>query len=420
MNTRGDDTGDVVDEVFGIGTITDDPDRGATFKLCSEFDGETYERFLAAWTRAMAPTNRFTRSLVEQNYLDFVNHQKFVATLLGLGRGFGTPDRRKLTEALMSQIMNWLMAFRLYLDHQETDLKRRFGQNSEQVARFKLRAGTAYDEHVGYRFIYKFRNYVQHCGSPLSSLRLALPEAKLDNPFARQTALFLLNRDDLLARYREWGAVVKEDLRAMDAEFPLGPLAAAAMEQIREVDRVVLEILLEHALSSVADLRESLDRLPADEEGQPALFRLTVGSGDVVRTITPTLLSANAVDQYEQVSDGRLRIQDLYSTPEPPALPSFDPATVRERFRRENRGVQALSLWQAEGGGTPAFRAGITGIVREDGTPEPLITGLINVSASLVHMTATALGVEASGLLGGLLDIYGAQRPGLLEAGDGS
>lgn len=404
-----DSTNDALDEIYGIGTTTGVPGQGAGFNLLSEFDKETYERFSTAWSKAMAPTNRFTRSLVEQNYASFINHQKFVATLMSLGRAFGSHDRVKLTRSLMSQIMNWLMAFRLYLDHQETYLKRRFGQNSQEVERFKLRTAEAYDEHIGYRFIYKFRNYVQHCGSPLSSVRVELPTDTLNNPFARQTAIFLLNRDDLLAKYKEWGAVVTTDLRAMDPDFPLEPLAADAMEQIREVDRLAVEMLLEEGLSCVADLRDSLDRLPADEAGQPTLFRLTVGPDDHVRTIIPTLLSAKAVDQYERVADGQLRIQDLYSTPEPPAPPSFDPATVRERFRRENRGVQALSLWQAEGGGTTAFQEGVNAIVREDGTPEPLITGLINVSGTLLHMTAAVLGVESAGLLGGLLDIYGAQ-----------
>lgn len=83
------------------------------------------------------------------------------------------------------------------------------------------------------------------------------------------------------------------------------------------------------------------------------------------------------------------------------------PVTIRERFHRDNRGVQVLSAWLAEKGGSPAFFRMVNQIITEDQNIEPLITGLINVSALLAHMTAGALGASAEGLIAGLLDIYG-------------
>jgi hypothetical protein len=87
--------------------------------------------------------------------------------------------------------------------------------------------------------------------------------------------------------------------------------------------------------------------------------------------------------------------------------PFLSPATIRERFHRDNRGVQVLSAWLAEKGGSPAFFRTVNQIIAEDQNIEPLITGLINVSAVLAHMTAGALGASAEGLIAGLLDIYG-------------
>jgi hypothetical protein len=46
-------------------------------------------------------------------------------------------------------------------------------------------------------------------------------------------------------------------------------------------------------------------------------------------------------------------------------------------------------------------------IITEDQSIEPLITGLIRVSTLLAHMTATALGTTAEGLVAGILDVYG-------------
>ena len=37
----------------------------------------------------------------------------------------------------MGQVVNWLSSVRLYLDHMETDLKRRFARDSPEIERFK-------------------------------------------------------------------------------------------------------------------------------------------------------------------------------------------------------------------------------------------------------------------------------------------
>lgn len=46
-------------------------------------------------------------------------------------------------------------------------------------------------------------------------------------------------------------------------------------------------------------------------------------------------------------------------------------------------------------------------MLHEDRGIEPLVTGLVNVSVLLAHMTAGALGATAEGLVAGLLTIYG-------------
>jgi hypothetical protein len=68
-----------------------------------------------------------------------------------------------------------------------------------------------------------------------------------------------------------------------------------------------------------------------------------------------------------------------------------------------------MSLWQAEGGGTIAFFSAVNSMIQEDGGVDLLLTGMFNMTAILMHMTAAALGVRPDGLLGGLLDVYAAQ-----------
>ena len=102
----------------------------------------------------------------------------------------------------MSQIINWLTSFRLHLDYAETRVKRQYGKTSDQVKAFKAQTHQAFDSSIGYRFISKFRNYVQHCGPPITSVSVGLNSNQHQNPFIKQTATFLIGRDAILLTQR--------------------------------------------------------------------------------------------------------------------------------------------------------------------------------------------------------------------------
>jgi hypothetical protein len=108
------------------------------------------------------------------------------------------------------------------------------------------------------------------------------------------------------------------------------------------------------------------------------------------------------------VYEGRARRESLWkiSEPVPPPLP-LDPAVVRGQFHRHNRGVQLISAWLQEGGcGTPRFVDLVNRLISEDQSIEPVLTGLINTTALLAHMTAGALGTNVEALISGILDLY--------------
>ena len=398
-------------EHFGVGT-TDGPPTNTTHSILDEFDSVTYQRYFDALGNAESPTHRFAARLVELNFQSYLNHEKFAGTLIGLGRSFSVGDKRPLIESVTTQIINWLASFRLYLDYAETGLKRQFGRDSSQYLSFKRRTANAYDNHRGYRFIYKFRNYVQHCGPPIASLRVSRSEQRETNPFVKQTAVFLLDRDGLLHSFDEWGPV-RKDLLAMQPEFELRTLAHESMEQLRGIESVLLDIAITEGARTIGDLREALSRLPVYAKGAPTLYRFTTNAQEPSTTVqlTPTLFSPDMVEQYERVASGAIQPTDLHARARPPAQPLFDPATVEQHFRRDSRAVQAMSLWQAQGGGTPAFFSGVNSMIQEDRGVDLLLTGMFNMTAILMHMTAAALGVRPDGLLGGLLDVYAAQTP---------
>jgi len=387
---------------FSLGTYREP----STFNLGIDITEAEYEAITHAFAAVAGLQASFDYKLVERNFVDLENIHQFVTITMSLGRQFETADRRQLGEALMGSTVNWLTSTRLFLDHTETDLKRRFGKDSPEVQRFKTATASAFDTKAGYRFSYKFRNYVQHCGLPLSQIDISPPDPGTPTRAVQSVAL-LVNKDELLSSYKEWG-IVKRDLEAMPPRFPLLPLLSEAMEGLRDIYRELLEIRLSEALNHSRVLEQALARIEdRDTEGHPAVFRYRGELSQGLSDFTPTILHVESIRRLVSVAHGSAPRESLFKKREerPPMI--FDPATVREQFHRDNRGVQVLSAWLAEKGGTPAFTKTVNAIIAEDQGTEPLVIGLINVSALLAHMTAGALGVTAQGLVAGLLDVYG-------------
>jgi hypothetical protein len=374
------------------------------FHLLEDISAHEYEHLVDAIREITRLDAGFHSKLVERNYVELESIHQFVTITLSLGRDFATPDRTQLGEALMTSIVNWLTAMRLFLDHEETDLKRRFGKNSPQVRQFKSATAAAFDDRLGYRFSYRFRNFVQHCGRPLS--RIETRRVVNGSTRARQTVDLVLDRDFLLRVYDGRGPV-KADLTAMPPTFGLLPLAAEAMEGLRDVHRVCTELNLDEALDHSATVLAALERIEMHQAiGHPAIFRYDGDFRDKAN-VSLVMIPAAGARKLAPVRSGAESRESIWSEPAERHPLLFDPATIRERFHRDSRGVQVLSAWLAEQGGSPAFFKVVNQILADDQSLEPLITGLINVSAILAHMTASAIGTSAEALVAGLLDIYG-------------
>jgi hypothetical protein len=327
---------------FSLGTFGNPPSINLLIDITAA-EYEAIDEALAAVAR-LGPS--FDYQLVERNFLDLESIHQFVKITISLGRQFATPDHRQLGEALMRSAVNWLTSMRLFLDHTETDLKRRHGKVSPEALRFERATNLAFSTRIGYRFSSKFRNYVQHCGLPLSRIQVNRPDPAARTR-AKQSVAFLLDRDVLLSSYKEWGPV-RRDLEAMPPSFPMLPLVSEAMEGLRQVYRELLDIRLSEALHRCRVLERALDRIEdTSASGHPALFRhqnLFSGPGEFI----PQILPAEAIRQLARVADGSVSRESLLKEPEERPPPMFDPATVRERFHRDNRGVQILSTWLAE------------------------------------------------------------------------
>ena len=112
-------------------------------------------------------------------------------------------------------LLNFLMSIRVFLDHSEHNIKKNYGKDSERYKTFQRITSRCYDRYFSYRFLYKLRNYVQHCGMPVGNIKLysGLDETELS---VNHSLTLYFDRDDLLKKYDSWGSVLEDEI----SDFP--------------------------------------------------------------------------------------------------------------------------------------------------------------------------------------------------------
>lgn len=108
------------------------------------------------------------------------------------------------TSNLMRLISEFTSAFRSFLDHWETYLKREFGKESKEVILFKNATSIEYDNVFAYRFTYELRNYIQHEGFPDTTSNSYIDE------FEQRHFSLYFNNKRLLESGHNWKGVKKD------------------------------------------------------------------------------------------------------------------------------------------------------------------------------------------------------------------
>jgi hypothetical protein len=102
-------------------------------------------------------------------------------------------------------MLNYLSSFRMFIDHSEVSLKRRFGKGSPAVDAYKTLESHQYDSVFAYRFLYRFRNFVQHIGLPIE--RVSHTETREHGP---EPLKLIMTKKRLLEDRKVWGRILTE------------------------------------------------------------------------------------------------------------------------------------------------------------------------------------------------------------------
>ena len=122
---------------------------------------------------------------------------------------------------LQRVVLNFLNAVRLYLDHRQTHLTRRFGKDSPELRAFNDCRRSQHQRIPEYAFVYELRNYVTHCGMPLQVIRGDQQLVEIDGREVLHANVMIgCNRDELLANFRDWN-YSRDFIQSQQREFPI-------------------------------------------------------------------------------------------------------------------------------------------------------------------------------------------------------
>jgi hypothetical protein len=161
-----------------------------------------------------------------------------------------------------------LSSIRTYLDHTETRLKREYGLASEEYKIFKTETSRTYDENFAYRFLYKLRNYSQHCGLPAGLLEVS---SFSENELPKYILKLSLLRDDLLQNFK-WGNQVTEELCKQEEVFDILYLIKTKFNLLEKINNNVKDLAYKHFQIQGFELLNLLQAIK-NKDGAPCILK---------------------------------------------------------------------------------------------------------------------------------------------------
>lgn len=240
-----------------------------------------YQEFkIATQNLTLFSTDQQLYSIVNWNHRDYIELlHKYYLEYVERRSNVEWAHGQNMVINVNRHILNFLSSVRTFLDHSETNFKKRYGIESTKYKKFKDACSDVYDNSFSYRFLYKLRNYAQHCGMPVGSLNLNSKVINQKTSETSESIELLFNRDDLLQNYDSWGAKLSEELRQLPQKFVINPHMNEVMKSIEHINILLIEEELPKLLKSAKDLQEFLKPIEGNY-GRPCILRFHDINGD--------------------------------------------------------------------------------------------------------------------------------------------
>jgi hypothetical protein len=231
------------------------------------------------------------------------NYQEYYGILKNYLNAFINKDQNYLEKWPINlnvnrMALNYLSSVRTYLDHHETSLKRRFGETSSIYKNFLFSCNQAYDCNFSYRFLYKLRDYAQHCGFPIGNITISSTpkDGDLNNPIYEIE--ISADRDVLLSGF-EWKKL-KEEFEAQPQKIDINSHIDILMKCLNDINSKVTKDVFSTLVDAASYINALLRKSP-QREGIPGIYQLEVaedekGKPTNIKTITGSPIPMNLVN----------------------------------------------------------------------------------------------------------------------------
>jgi len=135
------------------------------------------------------------------------------------------------------EVLEIMSTFRAFLDHWETEIKRKFGKKSSQVILFKEATSHEFDNYFSYRFFSGFRNYIQHVRVPYFHVHSSINDSNgVDTEIS-------VNKKELMDTFDKWNSILIDDFKKQPDSFNIIPLIDELYESVKRINLVAINLL---------------------------------------------------------------------------------------------------------------------------------------------------------------------------------
>ncbi len=261
----------------------------------SEFDLEQIETATTLLGAFNASFSLF--EICQENYQSVEEFYRQLCTIKGLNLEKG----HRLLVKCNTLVINYLSAFRTFIDHQERALKKISNEQLDLYSEFKKQTALHFDQNLSYRFLWYLRNYVQHCGLPLGGVEIKPAENEEGSDISNSS--IYLNRDTLLHDFGDWKGVRKE-LQNFPEEIDVIPHIRSLQESLNNITSFMayshLERLGEHWNYLVGIVNEVAEKYP---DGAPCIAKFDVSDETNAEFIGFNPLSTHIMIRIQEITN---------------------------------------------------------------------------------------------------------------------
>lgn len=134
-------------------------------------------------------------------------------------------------------ILELTSTFRAFLDHWETEIKRRFGKKSPEFELFKEATANEFDNYFSYRFFSGFRNYIQHVRVPFLQINSWI------NDRNEIEIKISVSKKELIETFDDWKPVLIEDFKEQADSINIIPLIDELYESNKRINLAAINLL---------------------------------------------------------------------------------------------------------------------------------------------------------------------------------